>query len=176
MDKLINKPLSNYDMEKLMNDINKIMGEKNRIKIMTVKQIINNPNKFKTILEKDGYVIIFLENKDSNIGHWIISFLSNGILNIFDSYGNSPLKLDTKLNDFLKSLNWPIDIRYNTRQYQKYGETIATCGRYAMFVVALRKIFGDNLTIEIIDKILNDFKKTNKKDFDHIVAGIVNFQ
>lgn len=172
---LVGTPLSNYDLEHLLQDINKEMGTKKAINIMTVPQIIKNPQSFKNKLLKDGYCILFIDNPDGGeVGHWIVSFWSNNTLSLFDSYGMHPDKLDKKLTRFLKQ-NFN-KVRYNTTQYQKYGDNVATCGRYAMLVTGLRKLIGNNMTIEDVDKFLKGYKKKSGKGYDKIVADLINSQ
>ena len=80
--------------------------------------------------------------------------------------------LDPRLFTFLKKY-YPT-ILYNTYQYQKYSGKIATCGRWCMLVVGLLKVYP-NLDLDIINKIILQYKKKTGLSFDEIVASLINF-
>lgn len=170
-DKLVKTPLSNFDLNDLLKDVNSELGERKSINIYTVPQMMRNPKKFKEDLVKNKYSILFIENPDSNIGHWVIIYTTKNRLNLFCSYGTCPYDLDPRLDKFLRN-NFN-DVRYNTFQYQKYGDN-ATCGRWAMMVLALRKVYGDKLSLEMINKIIKDLKKKTGDSFDSTVAQLIN--
>lgn len=173
MDKLIKTPLSNFDLDNLLDDINDTLGENKRINIFTVAEMKKSPQKFINYLNKNRYAILFIQPNGAKIGHWIIMF-KNGKNQVFmfDSYGNHPKDLNNDLFNFLKK-HYP-NIIFNTIQYQKYGTDVATCGRWTMFVLAMNKIIN-NLNIELLNKILVGLKKHYKKSYDYIISSLVNF-
>jgi len=172
--KLVQTPLSNIDLNDLLKDINNENGEKKHINIMTVPDMIANPKKVIKFLNKDKYLIVFIENKGEAVGHWVVLFKSGNTINLFDSYGQHSDELDKRLTTFLKKHFK--NVRYNTFQYQKDGDKIATCGRYSMFVIGCKKILGEKLTLEKIKEILDGYKKLLKKnDYDKIMASLINF-
>jgi hypothetical protein len=172
--KLVKEPLSNIDLNNLLKDVNQEIGENKKINIYTVPQMMKNPKKFISDLSKNKYSVIFCENKGSQIGHWTVMYLRNNKVLFFCSYGTSPKDLDMNLYNFLKKHFK--DVRYNAFQYQEYNNNVATCGRWCMLVVGLRKIYGDNLTLEKLYDLILHFKKKVGGSFDNIVAKLVNSQ
>ena len=170
----IKKPLSNIDLQDLLNDMNGELGEKKKINIFTVPEMKKNPKLFMKKLNDNHYSIIFINPSNQPIGHWSIIYKSIPDNNyyFFDSYGKSPEYYDKNLFDFLKK-HLPT-IKYNTIQYQKVANNVNTCGRYSTLIMGLNRII-QNLTPEKIKTIMNNFKKENKMNYDEIVTSLVNF-
>ena len=170
---LVSDPLSNFDLDDLLKDVNETLEEsKQKINIFTPKQMESDPAKFKKKFNENGYCILFLNPDNLQVGHWVIMFKNPSGTYFFDSYGSHPKYLDAKLFKFLIK-HYP-KIIYNTFQYQKYSSSIATCGRWSMFVLAMNKLVTD-LNVDILHAVLKSFKKQYKnKSYDQIVASFVN--
>ncbi|RTL06739.1 hypothetical protein EKK58_04355 [Candidatus Dependentiae bacterium] len=171
--KIIETPLSNIDLNELLKDINKTLGENKKINIFTVDEMIKSPKIFNDELKKNHYCIIFLKPKNTNIGHWVIMFKNDkNEIYFFDSYGNNPLNLSKKLYDFL--LKYYPNTIYNSVQYQKYSSKVATCGRWCMFVISMLKIFK-NLNVDKLNIVLKNMKNKYKMPYDNIISSLINF-
>jgi len=170
--KLIQTPLSNIDLNNLLKDVNIELGGNESVNIFTVDEMKKHTQEFKNKLNKYEYCIIFINPRNKAVGHWTILFKTKNQLYFFDSYGNEPNTLDPQLHKFLMT-HYP-DTIYNTFQYQRYSDNVATCGRWAMFVLGLKRIFK-NLNVEMIHKILTNLKKKYKKSYDFIIAHLINF-
>ncbi len=172
----ISKPLSNIDLQKLLNEMNEDKGKnKERINIFTVPEMNKNPNKFLKKIDDDGYSILFINPNNVAVGHWVVHYKNRktGQHYFFDSYGKSPAYYDKELVDFYKK--YIPNIKYNTEPYQKKEMKVNTCGRYATLIgLGLNNIVPD-LTPEKIKEIMERFKKTNKMDYDEIVTRLINF-
>lgn len=149
-----NKALSNTDLIRLVDGKAKVV-------------IYNQLYKFRTLdelLEPYGAVFLLYLFKPS-YGHWCaVIRRTPKIVEFFDSYGGPPdepldyidEKFKKKTNQdypYLSKLLWesPYSIEYNDYDFQKRGNNIKTCGRFA----ALRVIFR-NLTLNKFAKIFDD--------------------
>ena len=172
----IAKPLSNIDLQQLLNNMNEDEGKRReKINIFTVPEMIKNPKSFIEKMNKNNYCIIFINPKNQPIGHWVVQIKNKktGQNYFIDSYGHSPAYYDQDLVNFYRKY-YP-NIKYNSYQYQKLAGNINTCGRYAcLFGIGLNNIIPD-LTPEKIKSIMQRFKKTNNLDYDQIVTKLVNF-
>jgi hypothetical protein len=174
MNSLIKKPLSNIDLEKLYQDMNKELNENKKMNIYTVPQIEADPQKFMNDLHENRYCILFI-SRNRRIGHWVCVIEADPSKKIyfFDSYGKSPTEYDfyDSLVKFFKE--YIPKIEYNTEQYQKLQEGINTCGRWSMLIIGFNRIIK-NFNPAKFKKIMNDIKKNSNKSYDEIVAGLIN--
>lgn len=174
--KEISRPLSNIDLQELLNKMNEDEGKhKEKINIFTVDQMNKNPELFKKKMNDNNYSILFINPKNQPVGHWCVQYKNKktGQDYFFDSYGKSPEYYDSDLVKFYKKY-YP-KIKYNSKQYQQYAGNVNTCGRYASLIGLGFNNIIDNLTPEKIKTIMDRFKKTNNLNYDQIVTKLINF-
>lgn len=155
----MDKPLSNHDLERLMQE----MGE--RANIIENKNIKASDN-IEDIFNGKGHAILFIEYPDQKIGHWVImvrhhlsnnnGYSKNGQIYYFDSFGEKPKNKNIE-KVVLKS--YP-ELLYNDKTFQP--EDSNACGRHCLMVASLNKLGYDPHQIE--DILLKTFKKKGELD------------
>ena len=133
--------LSGDDIKKLLKD------DVKKIRIVRFSDLY----KYKTLQEllpkKNSFIVIFLETESYSRGHWVALFRYNNSFEFYDSYGlteeedYSLIPEDTKKNlnekDYLKKLFKNNLVIENTKDFQKWGNNVNTCGRWIVIRVYL---------------------------------------
>lgn len=154
----INYSLSNFDIEKKLN---------NKVKIITHSEIKNYKNIDDLLQPYDKVVILYKNSK--NYGHWTCLFRNDEGINFFDSYGGKidgikkfiPLNLNKELNQDHKNLIKLLiksneNIHYNNHQLQKLDPNINTCGRWVVF-----RLLNTYLTHDEFNELFKNRNKTS---------------
>jgi len=123
------------------------------IKIMKYSELNNYNNIDEAFGDKDSIALLF-ESKPS-YGHWTLLIRHPGVIEFFDSYGNST---DIDIMDLIKDKKWlygsgqgnaslsrlvansDYDYVYNKTPLQKKDSDIATCGRWVIIRHMLREM------------------------------------
>ena len=120
------KPTSDRDILSLI--------ETNIVRYNTLKMV----RSIDDILVNNSAVIL-IDNKNSNIGHWVCVVKHGNTLSYFDSYGRPP---DPKMyhihTPYLSKLmhDSKYDLEYNDNNYQ--GANTSTCGRHVITRILLK--------------------------------------
>jgi len=137
---------------------------------------LRNYKNIKSLLGKEGYVVILYQTSSRTDGHFVALYLRfDGVLCFSDSYGlrydteQQYANFDNKLPRYLTALieNSGLEVDYNKVDYQSKRSVIADCGRYASFFC----LIGRHATFKEINILLN----TNQDAFliaDNIVTMI----
>lgn len=145
MNKKADTPLSNFDLDRLLSDINE------RANMFAINDITPDTT-IEDMFRNRGHCILYKAyNNENSIGHWIAMIRKPGMVYYFDSLGNKP---DKKIVDIIKEANYKgfyNEIKYQTDQNN--------CGRWAVLLAALNKILS-------FDQI-NYFLKLNKKTINN---------
>lgn len=120
-------PYSNFDLEKLLKSrLNKKklhIFNKNDFENMTLKKMFG----------KENFIVVFLENENTNIGHWITLIWSDKKeIEIFNSLGNSH-NISFVIDRIIKDKMKPI---LANKQLQKIDSD--NCGRFVVLRVLSR--------------------------------------
>lgn len=127
----------------------------------------------------DSVVICFLTR--ANYGHWICLFKNADGINFFDSYGLKPDdELDWHLNEYFREeakenyphLTWllyhsGLPINYNQYKFQSKDKGVATCGRWCIVRLSVKKLNSDQYR-DYICKLCNNMSM----DPDHLVTWL----
>ncbi len=160
--------------------IDKYFGGKANIKML---EDIENCNTIDEYFSNHDHVIIFLTNKDCDVGHWVVLIKNNNKCYYFDSYGYAPIDILDEINPNLKSsaekMNHLIKSKYknnyffNPIDYQSEKDDIATCGRYATFTAILNKLLN-NYNFDIFYDIVKIFYEKHKMNPDETVCYFID--
>jgi hypothetical protein len=150
MNRKIQTPLSNNDLDDFASDFNKKPANMETYesikKMKSINQLFKN---------KYDYLIIFLEVKNEQIGHWLCIFFNDKKSDevfFYDSYGENikkhcPALIPLLFQKFKK-------ITSNKISYQNYGDDSATCGRHCLFsCIGLNNIVPEH-NFEKLKKIM----------------------
>ena len=149
---------------------------------------VNNSNDVNTIEDifENNCCVVFLPVSDEYVGHYISMWRNNGVVYVFDSYGNSVKELlseiesmghvtiNRKIFEIIKNSNDKVYV--NTLNYQTKDDNVADCGRYAVSAciwseTAVEK--GTTFTLNDYHENLIQFMRENKvKDYDDAVTMI----
>lgn len=142
--------LSNFDLMKLVDG---------KAKVVTYDNLYKYKNLDHLLYPYDAVFLLYLFKP--KYGHWVALTKRNNVVEYCDSYGKPPdevlehiPKLFAKKSHqdypYLSKLLWesPYNIEYNDYNFQKHGNDIRTCGRFA----ALRVIFK-HLTLNKFAKL-----------------------
>ncbi len=166
--------VSNVDITRLVNyPYLKIIQYKTLYEYKTLNQLLPQP---KSILA------ILINTAPQQGGHWVILTRSNNNLMYFDSYGKA---VDDELKfvqdkvllhedePYLKHLiiNSGMNLSQNKIKFQKYGNNINTCGKYAIFV---SNMFLQGYNLSQIQNILKSKKKGTSESYDDIITDYYN--
>lgn len=185
INKIIEKPMSNFD-------INKYLPSTKIITTVELQKYNNIDDLFHT--DVDSIVILFVDCLEMNNGHWCclsryISDDNNGIIEFFDSYGNTPEKVYLFCDKNVRN-NLGIDINYlnslvnksnyyficNTVKYQKDHErhlNINTCGRHVTY--RIMQLLYKKKVLPVYNDYMKYAKKYFKnKSYDEIVSILIN--
>jgi hypothetical protein len=159
----MNKSLSNFELEKALN---------NKIKIIVYSEI----EKYKNIndLLNPYNQIIILYNISDSYGHWTCLFKVNNEIKFFDSYGLIIDEQRKYIPELYKKEHYPsinylckllhdevinnpfLTVSYNPYKLQKQDHFIQTCGRWCYY-----RLINKNLSHK---QFYNKFKNINNKD------------
>jgi len=137
-------PLSNHDIDKLYN-----------IPIIVPEQIN------KILSKKRGQWIVFLENDNSNVGHWVLLSKTPNSWEYFDSYGRPPPRIVSR---YFQN----IPLTYNTVRYQGEGR-INTCGFHVLFRAFTQKFMNFDLNE------YREFMRTPKEHDKAVIFYVTNY-
>lgn len=162
-------------------DFIELFGSSIESKIMKYSELKEYNNILDLLKFKGDFRIILIENA-MNIGHWVVLIRNNSLI-FFDPYGK---KTDSELKWISKSQNevlhqYPNTIRdlmetskikkyYSKTKYQKVGNGINTCGRWASIAVLFLAIKG--LSLLKMKQVLTHIKNETKKPFDIIAVDL----
>lgn len=139
-------PLSNFDLDNLMKDINEIKNAN----IIEAKKIKPNTD----IWKNSGHCILYCENEGEDIGHWIVITRPNKEINYFwDSYGDTPRHFSPFLQSCL-DYNGCKTLFINREKFQNYNSNC--CGKYCLFFIAMNKM---NFNMQETQSVLKSMKK-----------------
>jgi len=173
----------NENLKKMFgtDDFIELFGSSIESKIMKYSELKKYDNILDLLTFKGDYRIILIENS-YNVGHWVVLARNNALI-FFDPYGK---KTDSELKWISKSQNedlqqYPNTIRdlmetskikkyYSKTKYQKVGNGINTCGRWASIAVLFLAIKG--LTLIKMKQALDHIKKETHKPFDIIAVDL----
>ena len=85
---------------------------------------------YREIFKGDKCVVVYLPNKERNIGHWVCMIDHKSYVEFFDPYGKTYFELCDILGITPLPLFTKHPVIYNKRQYQKVRENINDCGRH----------------------------------------------
>jgi hypothetical protein len=154
-------PLSDYDLRQLLGS---------NIKIRTNRQI-GDATDIDELFDEEGRLILLYTPHDPKSGHWVCLMRHPDSIYYFDSYGDRPDEEEDlngqspTLTRLLQASGLPVF--YNTHQYQKLRDDIATCGRWC----AIRLHYKDK-TEDQFNRIVKRFKGTPD---EFVAAFVYNF-
>ena len=166
----MNKPITNFDLEKLFGNDMLIVSYDKLKKIKSLDDLFKHRK----------YLCILYQYKP-NYGHWVlilktINKQNKPVIEFFDPYGDKPdsqLKhFSTKIRDvygmrYPQLANLMIEssypLEYNNHRLQKMDPKVQTCGRWCAF----RAIFDD----VPIDQFANMFQGKTKSPDEIIVKA-----
>ena len=156
-------PLSNHDLERLMNDMNE---RANIIESSDIKETDN----IEDIFNGKGHAIIFVRHPNQKIGHWTVmvrqhdplknGYSKNGNVYYFDSFGERPKNKNIE-KVVLKS--YP-ELLYNDIKFQ--ADDSNACGRHCLLITALNKM---GLKPRQIEEVLKKMLRKNGGSLDKFV-------
>jgi hypothetical protein len=145
-------------------DIRDILGD---VPIFTSRDL-GSVQSADSLFDSKGRCVILYTPQSPTEGHWTCLLKKPNGIYFFDSYGDKPDN-DEALGDvppyltkLLKGSGKPV--YYNTKQYQKERNDVATCGRH----IISRLIYA-NKSPEQYDKIVKQFEGTP----DDFVSGLI---
>lgn len=153
---------------------------------------MENINSLDEVFKGQDHCIMFVATNGEYNGHWQALFKTPNNIFFFDSYGHNFTLLLKKVFDHFgrdaygesfKLGKLIADSDYfkqgkvvmNTKQYQKTGAGINTCGRHAYVAFMIFKELGDSFNFYKYAKFMNNYKaKNNLPDYDACVVKITN--
>ena len=179
---LSKRPLTDVDIKKILGD---------NVKIITNEEL-KNYNSIEELLPHKKDIVVIIYQTKPNYGHWTLLsryddvYTHKPTIEYFDSYGNpidEPLKwvkkqyknnLDSSpyLTKLLADAKNRFDIVYNSKDFQKEGQDIATCGRHV--IMRAKAIMKDNQDLSDYIKAMNELKDVTGFGYDDIVSTIVD--
>ena len=162
IDKLEEKPLSNKDLMKSLN---------NQTKILKYDQLSRYNNISDVLYPYNNFILLY-QNEKLNSGHWVCVLKNRDCIEFFDPYG---LFIDEQMN-FLNYkqplylskllLDSGYKIIYNNKRFQEFGSDVNTCGRHVLIRLICRHL---NL------KQYQDLYKNQKLNPDDIVTMMTSY-
>lgn len=120
-------PYSNFDLEQLL----KSRLNKKKLRIFSKDDFENMT--LKKMFGKENFIVIFLQNENTNIGHWItLIWRDKKEIEIFNSLGNShdiSFVIDRIIKDKMKPI-------LANKQLQKFDTD--NCGRFVILRILSR--------------------------------------
>jgi len=170
--KMMQTPLSDSDIKKILGDDIKIIIYSDLSKISDLREILTG--------ERDCVVILYEEKQLS--GHWTCLARSGDIFTFFDSYGLRPdaelkwLSLDMRrrlneLTPYLTRLLSNESYIYNRTNFQQEDSRIETCGDHVCTFLFCFKYY--NMDLEDYQCYMKELKNMVKQPYDYIVAEFV---
>lgn len=170
-------------------DIRKILGP--NVKILS-HQELKNYDSIQQILPKTPDICVIIYETKPNYGHWVLlsryidSETGHQTIEYFDSYGgniDNPLNWIEKdqkknidstpyLTKLLIKAGQHFDIVYNSKDFQKEGHNISTCGRHV--VLRAKSIMQDHQTLSDYIKQQNEIKNVTGFGYDDIASSIID--
>jgi hypothetical protein len=164
------KPLSNFNIEKLLNKKCNIILYPDLYKYSSLDQILK---------PFDACVLLYQTTED--FGHWCcVIKINNNLVEFFDPYGtfvDDELKfIDMNFREeshqLYPHLTWllynsPYQLSYNEHKFQKMSEDIQTCGRWTAF-----RILCKNMNLKEFFNLINKLCKNLKISKDELVTLI----
>ena len=172
MQRLLFNPMSNVL-------INKYFDGNANIKVLEDIRFCDDIDDF---FDNHDHVIIFLRNRDGDIGHWVCIVRNNAVVYYFDSYGKPPIKILKDINPNLleygelmnRLIKQKYDYYYNIFDYQDgKNENISTCGRYCVLVCIMNKTYA-NFNLEMFHELIYKMCKERKLSPDEAVIYFIN--
>ena len=173
--KLINKPLSDADLAKILGSDVKIIKYSELRHLRDIDDLLTN--------EKDCCIILYEDAPDR--GHWTALCKYDGLYEHFDSYGVKPdtelkwisAKRNRQLNQdepYLTQLLKQEEERYiyNDVAYQNKDTSVNTCGSHV--VHRLHRLMKDGMCLEDYHRYMKSIKEEFNIGYDVIVAEFVN--
>jgi hypothetical protein len=141
----MNYSLSDKDIIKLL---------KGRTKVVIYPELANYITIDDLVGKYGSAVILYINSKTGDYGHWCAVIKHADRIEFWDSYGIKPdREFDQIDENTRKQFNFPdkpylsklllnskYKIEYNHEQLQKYDDKIATCGRWVVLRILLKDI------------------------------------
>lgn len=173
--KLIQKPLSDLDIQR-------ILGKD--IKIIKYTELGRYYDLDDFLIDEIDYCIVLYENAP-NIGHWIAILKYNKLFEFFDPYGHRPdsqlswtdIKMRRKLGvsePYLTNLFKRDDYIYNKVRFQEDNIHVNTCGSHCCFRIYCLKNYHYDL--DQYQDMMKSLKRELNHSYDYIVAKFVYTQ
>ncbi len=173
--RLINKPLSDTDIQKILGSDTKIIKYSELGHLYDIDQLLPN--------EKDYCIILYEDRPDR--GHWTALLKYDGVYEHFDSYGVKPdseLKwVSPKMREqlgqsepYLTKLVRKEEERFihNDVQYQSKDSKVNTCGSHV--ANRLYRFKNDDFSLSDYHRYMTWVKERTNNSYDVIVAEFVN--
>lgn len=136
-------PLSNWDIQKLLEPDTKIWTYDELSKVRKLDDLFDAQNR----------CILLMLTRSKTVGHWVCIWRKGRVVHFFDSYGIKPdgakqwltankLAELEELPDYLTQLLKASKYRvlYNTFPYQEFKPDVQTCGRWAVTRLLLKEL------------------------------------
>ena len=170
--KLINKALSDADLQRILGDDAKI------IKYSELSHL----NDLDELLPKDKDYCVVLYEERLDLGHWTALSKYDGVFEHFDPYGVKPdselkwlsMRQRQSLNQatpYLSNLKKE-DYIYNNVHYQDPDSFVNTCGSHVAH--RLYRLKNDDMTLEQYYDYMKSIKSKFDVGYDIIVAEFIN--
>ena len=171
--KLINKALSDADLQRILGDDAKIIKYSELSHLNDLDELLPK--------DKDYCVVLYEERLDS--GHWTALLKYDGVFEHFDPYGVKPdnqlkwlsMRQRHSLNQatpYLSNLLKKEDYIYNNIHYQDPDSFVNTCGSHVAH--RLYRLKNDDMTLEQYYDYMKSIKSKFDVGYDIIVAEFIN--
>ena len=171
--KLINKALSDADLQRILGDDAKIIKYSELSHLNDLDELLPK--------DKDYCVVLYEERLDS--GHWTALLKYDGVIEHFDPYGVKPdgelkwltMRQRQSLNQatpYLSNLLNKEDYIYNNIHYQDPDSFVNTCGSHVAH--RLYRLKNDDMTLEQYYDYMKSIKSKFDVGYDIIVAEFIN--
>jgi hypothetical protein len=171
--KLINKALSDADLQRILGGDTKI------IKYSELSHL----NDLDELLPKDKDYCVVLYEERLDLGHWTALSKYDGVFEHFDPYGVKPdnqlkwlkkrqRELLNQATPYLSNLLNKEDYIYNDIHYQDPDSFVNTCGSHVAH--RLYRLKNDDMTLEQYYNYMKSIKNKFDVGYDIIVAEFIN--
>ena len=171
--KLINKALSDADLQRILGDDAKIIKYSELSHLNDLDELLPK--------DKDFCVVLYEERVDQ--GHWTALSKYDGVIEHFDPYGVKPdgelkwltMRQRQSLNQatpYLSNLLKKEDYIYNNVHYQDPDSFVNTCGSHVAH--RLYRLKNDDMTLEQYYDYMKSIKSKFDVGYDIIVAEFIN--
>lgn len=117
------------------------------------------------MLQPYGRYVMLYQFPGQKVGHWVVGFLQDGMLHLFDPYGLQPdepmekmghPEVKTYTNLIHQSPYYPDRLAISKYQYQQFKDGIDTCGRHCISRLLFANLNPENYHDLMTSKLLQN--------------------